>query len=69
MSDIRMAAAMAVLALLAAFGSESGAAPANEQAAASAEEAEFSVSKSGVKFNKVPGFGGVIAERYDDSEG
>ena len=33
-----------------------------------ASEAQFSTSESGAKIKNVPGFGGVLAERYADSE-
>jgi arylsulfatase len=50
---------------LAACGSES---TTETGAADTAAEPEFSVSESGVKIKKVPGFEGVIAESYEDSE-
>ena len=34
----------------------------------SATEATYSTSESGVRIKEVPGFGGVIAESYEDSE-
>ena len=41
--------------------------PATESETASATP-EFSVSDSGVKTKNVEGFGGIIAESYDDSQ-
>jgi arylsulfatase len=50
---------------LSACGNESGTETASDDSPATPE---FSVSESGVKTKHVEGFGGVIAESYDDSQ-
>jgi arylsulfatase len=65
MNEFRIVAAIAAMGFLAACGSES---TTETGAADTAAEPEFSVSESGVKIKKVPGFEGVIAESYEDSE-
>jgi arylsulfatase len=65
MSDFRTAATILAALFLAACGGEST--TDSGEAESSATE-EFSVSDSGVKTKNVEGFGGVIAESYDDSQ-
>jgi arylsulfatase len=61
MSKFRISAVITALFFLAACGGES-------TTESSPAEAEFSVSDSGVKTKNVEGFGGVIAESYEDSK-
>jgi arylsulfatase len=57
---------LSFLILLSACGTEQ--APTTGPESSSAAESVFSVSESGVKTKNVEGFGGVIAESYEDSQ-
>ena len=63
---MRQLIVLSLVILLSACGNEQVSAP--DPAPSAAAEPEFSISESGVKTKNVEGFGGVIAESYEDSQ-
>ncbi len=61
MSNLKFVVSLVTILFLAACGVDSGSAD-------SEATEEFSVSDSGVKIKNIEGFGGVIAEKYSDSQ-